>query len=239
MMRARLQKILSEYGVCSRRRAEELIADGRITVNGDIALQGQTADMDTDTVCVDGVPLERPPEKVYIVLNKPRGYIATASDDRGRKTVLDLVSGCGERVYPVGRLDRQSEGVILLTNDGEFANAVAHPSGEHEKIYRVSVRGDVQGVLEQLSEPFEIEGYITRPARVHVLSITADGGSLEVTIAEGRNRQVRRMCERYGLEVRRLVRISEAGIGLGGLKPGEWRYLTGEEITGGMHRSDG
>lgn len=230
-MRARLQKILSEYGICSRRRAEELISAGRVSVNGTAALPGQTADPETDTVCIDGVPLERPPEKVFIVLNKPRGYLATASDDHGRKTVLDLVSGCGERLYPVGRLDKQSEGVIFLTNDGEFANAVAHPSGEHEKIYRVSVRGDISGAVEKLSMPFDIDGYTTRPAKVRVLSQSAEGGTVEITIYEGRNRQIRRMCEQCGLDVRRLIRISEAGIGIEGLKPGAWRHLTKDEVS--------
>ena len=230
-MRARLQKILSEYGICSRRRAEELISSGRVSVNGTAAQPGQTADLETDIVCVDGVPLDRRPEKVVIVLNKPRGYLATASDEHGRKTVLDLVSGHGERLYPVGRLDKQSEGVIFLTNDGEFANAVAHPAGEHEKVYRVSVRGDISGALERLSKPFDLDGYTTRPARVRILSQNDEGGTIEVTIFEGRNRQIRRMCEKCGLDVRRLIRVSEAGIGIDGLSPGAWRYLTEEEIS--------
>ncbi len=230
-MRARLQKILSEYGICSRRRAEEMISAGRVSVNGTAAQPGQTADPDTDTVCVDGVPLDRRPERVVIVMNKPRGYLATASDERGRKTVLDLVSGLGERLYPVGRLDKQSEGVIFLTNDGEFANAVAHPAGEHEKVYRVSVRGEVRGALERLSMPFNLDGYTTRPAKVRVISLNAEGGMIEMTIFEGRNRQIRRMCEQCGLDVRRLIRISEAGIGIEGLGPGAWRYLTEDEIS--------
>jgi len=235
-MRGRLQKILSEYGVCSRRRAEELISDGRVTLNGAIASPGQSADTDTDVIAVDGVPLEAAPQKIYILLNKPRGYIASAADDRGRKTVLDLVADCGARVYPVGRLDRQSEGVIFLTNDGEFANSVAHPSGLHSKTYRVSVRGDLTCAEKRLSEPFDIDGYTTRPAAVRVLSQTDGGGALEITISEGRNRQVRRMCEQCGLEVRRLIRVSEAGVGLGGLKPGAWRYLTDAEVSAIMDR---
>ena len=237
-MRARLQKIISEYGVCSRRKAEELIAAGRVTVNGTSAQPGQTADPETDTVCIDGRPLERPPEKVFIVLNKPRGYLATSSDELGRKTVIDLVSECGKRVYPVGRLDKQSEGVIFLTNDGEFANAVAHPSGGHTKTYRVSVRGDVSGSAERLSEPFEMDGHATKPASIRTVSLNEDGGIVEITISEGRNRQIRRMCEQCGLDVRRLIRVSEAGVGLEGLKPGEWRYLSEDEVSSILNNGD-
>lgn len=230
-MKYRLQKILSEYGISSRRKAEEIILDGRVSVNGKMAGIGDSADPNIDIIIIDGVKLSARPERVYIMLNKPRGYITTASDERGRKTVLQLVSSCSTRVFPVGRLDKQSEGLLLLTNDGEFANAVSHPSGDNKKIYRVSVRGNMNGAVEALSKPFDLDGYITKPASVKILSEHGDSGILEISITEGRNRQIRKMCEKCELEVRRLVRIAESGLELSGLQSGQWRYLTDDEVS--------
>jgi len=229
-MKERLQKLISAYGLCSRRAAEKLIDSGRVTVNGVCAQLGDSADPETDIICVDGNELRSPPEKVYIMLNKPRGYITTVSDDRGRKTVMSLVADCGARVFPVGRLDKDSEGLLLLTNDGEFANIAAHPSGNHKKVYHVSVSGQLSGAVERLSQPMELDGYKITPAGVRELKKTEGTALLEVTISEGRNRQVRRMCENCGLNVRRLVRVSEAGIDLGTLSLGKWRHLTTREI---------
>ncbi|MDR3278536.1 MAG: rRNA pseudouridine synthase [Oscillospiraceae bacterium] len=224
-MLERIQKILSARGACSRREAERLIADGRVTVNGVTASLGQSADGGTDVIALDGAPLRPPGERVYIMLNKPRGVVTTVRDDRGRQTAVSLVADCGARVYPVGRLDMDSDGLLLLTNDGAFANRLTHPSGEKEKTYLAEVSGDIDAALPVLSQPMEIDGYTVRPARV-----TADGGRLTFTIHEGRNRQIRKMCAQAGLAVRRLTRVSEGGVALGGLPPGAWRRLTAAEV---------
>ena len=221
MMQQRLQKILSACGVASRRAAEKLIEQGLVTVNGTPAELGMCADPQEDTICVRGVPIALPVQYTYIALNKPRGYVTTMHDEQGRKSVDVLVKDVGVRVYPVGRLDMDSEGLLLLTNDGEFANMVAHPSAGKEKIYHVTVRGDVDASLAQLQEPFELDGYITRPARVTVLKRKPDGGVLSVCLHEGRNRQVRRMCALCGLTV---------------LPTGAWRHLTAREIASVMHK---
>ncbi len=231
-MRQRLQKILSTYGIASRRAAEEMIAAGRVTVDGVTASLGDGADPDTETIAVDGVPMnDTAPRLVYIMLNKPRGVVTTMRDEKGRRTVAELVSDCPERVYPVGRLDIDSEGLLILTNDGALANALMHPAHGKKKTYHVRVIGDISTALPQLREPIEIDGYTTRPAEVTILRDAPDGGTLSMTIGEGRNRQVRRLCERSGLKVTSLRRVEEGGIALGRLKTGTWRYLTDGEVT--------
>lgn len=215
----------------SRRAAEERIAAGRVTVNGCVARLGEQVE-ETDEIRVDGRLLPRGDDKVYIMLNKPRGYVTTLHDEKGRRDVTELLDGLGTRVYPVGRLDMDSEGLLLLTNDGDFANALMHPSREVEKRYEVQVRGEVtEDTLEVLRQPMELDGYTIRPARVERLETLPDGARLAVTIHEGRNRQVRRMCERVGLSVARLRRVSEGSLRLGKLRTGCWRPLSEAELA--------
>ena len=228
-MKERLQKILSAAGVCSRRASENYITAGRITINGETAQLGQQADPETDDIRVDGVPLGQKPEAVYLMLNKPRGYVSTLSDERGRRTVAELVADCGSRVYPVGRLDLDSEGLLLLTNDGAWAQHLLHPKHEVEKTYHVSVFGPVAGAAARLAAVTDLEGEPIRPARVEVLRETPGTAVLAVTIHEGKNRQVRRMCAQCGLTVKRLRRVREGALELGDLPPGKWRYLTQDE----------
>lgn len=229
-MEERLQKLLSAAGVCSRRAAEGYIEAGRVTVNGVTAVLGTKADPERDEVCLDGKPLPKPAEPVYLLLNKPRGYVTTLSDEKGRRTVAELVKGCGARVYPVGRLDLDSEGLLLLTNDGELARRLTHPSGEIEKTYHVWVRGPVQRAAERLSQVRDLEGEPIRPARVETLRQEGETAKLAVTIRQGKNRQIRRMCAACGLEVTRLRRVREHTLELGNLLPGKWRSLTEEEV---------
>lgn len=229
-MEERLQKLLSAAGVCSRRAAEGYITAGRVTVNGVPAELGQRADPDRDVILIDGKPLGEREKPVYLLLNKPRGYITTMSDEHGRKTVADLVKGCGARVYPVGRLDLDSEGLLLLTNDGELAQRLLHPSGEVNKTYCVSVYGPVAGAAEKLSAVRDLEGEAIRPAQVETLRQTARTAELSITIHEGKNRQIRRMCAQCGLVVKRLRRVREHTLELGGLPVGQWRYLTEAEL---------
>ena len=231
-MKERLQKLLSAAGVCSRRAAEGYITAGRVTVNGETALLGQQADPETDDIRVDGVPLGREPEAVYLMLNKPRGYVTTVSDERGRKTVMDLLTGVSTRVYPVGRLDRDSEGLLLLTNDGALTHRLLHPSHEVSKEYRVTVSGPVEHAAERLSRIRDVVGLPIRPAEVRELSRKGNRAELSVIIHEGRNRQIRRMCAQCELEVLRLQRVREHCLELGTLPLGQWRYLTAEEIAG-------
>lgn len=231
-MKERIQKILAQAGLCSRRAAEDLLRDGRVTVNGRPAGLGDSADPARDKLAVDGRPVRAAEEKVYLMLNKPRGFVSTMKDERGRRTVAQLTQGAGARVYPVGRLDYDSEGLLIMTNDGDLTLRLTHPSHEAGKTYRVSVRGDLAR-LPALSEPMVIDGYTIRPAEVHVLSRTEDGAAkLEITIHEGRNRQIRKMCAQCGLEVRRLKRVAVGKIGLDpALAPGKWRRLTPDEIA--------
>jgi len=231
-MTERIQKILSGRGICSRRQAEQWIAQGRVTCNGQVCVLGQSADTETDNICVDGKPLPSTEEKVYIMLHKPRGYVTTLSDEKGRRTAAQLVEDCGVRVYPVGRLDMDSEGLLLFTNDGEFANQMMHPSHEINKTYRVSVDGFTEAGLQALQAPMTLDGYRLRPAKVSVSSQKESGSAvLLVTIHEGRNRQVRRMCDMAGMRVKRLVRIAEGSLTLGKLPAGSWRYLTQQEVN--------
>ena len=231
-MKERLQKLLSAAGVCSRRAAEGYITARRVAVNGETALLGQQADPETDDIRVDGVPLGREPEAVYLMLNKPRGYVTTVSDEQGRKTVMDLLTGVSARVYPVGRLDRDSEGLLLLTNDGALTHRLLHPSHEVSKEYRVTVSGPVEHAAERLSRVRDVVGLPIRPAEVRELSRKGNRAELSVIIHEGRNRQIRRMCAQCELEVLRLQRVREHCLELGALPLGQWRYLTAEEIAG-------
>ena len=230
-MQQRLQKILSDRGVASRRKAEELIRSGAVFVNGQAAALGSSADPDTDEITVEGRLLPPAGEYKYIMLNKPRGYVTTLSDEKGRDNVASLVADCGSRVYPVGRLDMDSEGLLLLTNDGAFANALMHPSHEVEKTYAVWVRGYGPGKEKDLEKPIVLDGYAIRPPKVRLLQASGNRARLLVTIHEGRNRQVRRMCGAVGMEVTRLRRIQEGSLSLGNLECGRWRYLTPDEIA--------
>ena len=231
-MKERIQKILSARGLCSRRKAEEWIAAGRITVNGHVAIVGDTADPELDEILLDGKLLPSTQSFVYIMLNKPRGYVTTLLDEKDRKTVAELVKDCGVRVYPVGRLDMDSEGLLLLTNDGEFANRMMHPSHEVDKTYFVSVQGYADNSLELLCAQIELDGYKIKKPEVALLHREGERAKLSVTIHEGRNRQVRRMCDAAGMSVLRLQRVSEGNLKLGDLTLGKWRYLTKEEIAG-------
>ena len=230
-MQERLQKILSAAGVCSRRAAEDYLTAGRVTVNGKTAQLGQQADPETDEIRVDGVPLTGKAAPVYLMLNKPWGYVTTVSDERGRKTVMDLVADVPTRVYPVGRLDRESEGLLLMTNDGDLTHRLLHPSHEVSKEYRVTVSGPVEHAAERLGLIRDVAGLPIRPAEVRQLSRQGNRAELSITIHEGRNRQIRRMCAQCDLEVLRLQRVREHCLELGTLPSGRWRYLTPAEIT--------
>lgn len=229
-MTERLQKIISARGICSRRKAEEMIQEGRVTCNGIVAKLGDAADPQTDEIRVDGELLPAASSFVYIMLNKPRGYVTTLSDENGRPNAAQLID-CGVRVYPVGRLDMDSEGLLLFTNDGEFANRLMHPKHEVNKTYRVLVQNFSEENLEKLKQPIELDGYRIRTPEVKLLR-TRDRGQAQllVTIHEGRNRQVRRMCDAAGMKVLRLQRISEGKVKLGQLECGKWRHLTREEL---------
>ncbi len=226
-MTQRIQKILSARGVASRRTAEKIIEEGRVTVNGSPALLGQTADPDHDEILLDGNPLPTGMDTVYIMLHKPRGYVTTLSDEKGRKTAAQLVTDCGVRVYPVGRLDMDSEGLLLFTNDGEFANSLMHPKHEVEKSYLTWVEGFSEEALMRLKKPVTLDGYTVRAPKVRLVK----PGLLEITIHEGRNRQVRRMCDLAGMKVTRLKRVREGKLHLGDLPLGKWRYLTALEVS--------
>lgn len=232
-MTERIQKILSARGVASRRQAERMIQDGRVTCNGMVCSLGQTADPAVDRILIDGKPLPQEGERVYILLHKPRGYVTTLSDEKGRKNAAQLVADCGTRVYPVGRLDMDSEGLLLFTNDGEFANHLMHPRHLIDKTYKVTVTGYTPDALEKLKRPVELDGYRIQPPGVKLIHRpdTPEGKAvLLVTIHEGRNRQVRRMCAIAGMEVTRLIRIQEGSLLLGDLPCGKWRYLTKDEL---------
>ena len=216
----------------SRRAAERYIEEGLVTVNGAVAKIGDSADPDRDLVTFRGEELGTgEPRLYYIALNKPVGYVTTMSDEKGRKTVAELVSDVPERVYPVGRLDINSEGLIIMTNDGELANRVMHPSHEKEKVYRVLVAGDTDAGVKRLGEPMELDGVAISRPRVRILKREGRLATIDITIHEGKNRQVRRMCDMAGLEVKRLTRIAVGGVKLGNLPKGHWRELTAEEIT--------
>lgn len=231
MALVRLQKLIAERGVASRRKAEELIEQGRVKVNGRVAKLGDKADDRKDIVTVCGKKLERADMPIYLMLNKPRGYVTTLKDEQGRKCVADLVESTGARIYPVGRLDRDSEGLLLMTNDGDFANAITHPSKHLPKYYRVTLRGQVKE--EQLigfQNGIVIDGRKTSPADVAIVMSSTERTVIEVVLYEGRNRQIRRTCEAAGFEVIRLRRTAIGSVRMGMLKIGDWRHLTPEEV---------
>lgn len=230
-MTERLQKIISARGIASRRKAEQMLLEGRVTCNGIVCSLGQSADPSVDEILVDGQPLPAAAEYIYLMLHKPRGFVTTLSDEKGRKNAAQLVSDCGCRVYPVGRLDMDSEGLLLFTNDGDFANMLMHPSHEVEKTYRVLVADYSDEKMEKLKQPVTLDGYTIRRPGVKFIRHAAGGkAELEVVIHEGRNRQVRRMVSTAGMHVTRLRRIGEGKLRLGDLPVGKWRYLTEEEV---------
>ena len=228
-MKERIQKILSARGLASRRTAENWIRAGRVRVNGAVCTLGASANPDADRIEVDGVPLPPPPGKKYLMLNKPRGYVTTLKDEKNRKTAASLVD-CGCRVYPVGRLDYDSEGLLLFTNDGQLADRLMHPRANVGKTYEVTVEGDWRGGEALLARPIVLDGYRIHPPSVRLLRGEGSRAVFEITIREGRNRQIRRMCEAAGLRVLRLRRTQEGTLRLGMLPSGKWRELTKEEI---------
>ena len=229
-MTERLQKILASRGVCSRRKAEDLITAGKVLVNGSRAQLGQSADPETDSIMIDGKPLPTGHDHVYIMLHKPRGFVTTLSDEKGRADITALVN-CGVRVFPVGRLDMDSEGLLLLTNDGELANGLMHPRANINKTYEVWVTGYKTGAELLLERPIVLDGRPIHKPGIKLLSAREGTAHLHITIHEGRNRQVRRMCQAAGLHVTRLRRIAEGSLSLGSLKKGSWRHLTAEELA--------
>ncbi len=232
MEKIRIQKLLADAGYCSRRKAEELISKGKIKLNGHPVKLGDKATYQ-DLITVSGERIYLSPKKSYryLIMYKPRGYVTTTSDELDRRCVMDLLEGVEERVYPVGRLDKDSEGLLLLTNDGKFANDIMHPSKHISKTYRVTVRPDItEDQLIQLASGIELDGRKTLPANVVVKTREPGRVVLLITIKEGRNRQIRRMCESLGLEVARLRRVSVGPLKLGMMKPGSFRDLTAEEL---------
>lgn len=229
--KVRLQKHLSSCGVASRRRSEELIVEGRVKVNGRIANLGMKVDPKRDKITVRGKNVIPVTKKVYIMLHKPRGFVTTMNDELGRKNVSDLVKDVGVKVFPVGRLDKDSEGLLIMTNDGELANILTHPSRHVTKTYRVTVSGEVDDVkLEKLRNGIELDDKMTLPCDVFVIERKEDRTVLQFVISEGRNRQIRRMCEAVSLDVLRLKRTEIAGVKLGMLKRGDWRDLNEREL---------
>ena len=232
-MKKRLQKLLSEAGVCSRKSAEEYIKSGRVKVNGIPAMLGDSADPEQDEITLDGTPLRPAPQWIYIMLNKPRGYVTTLSDEAGRRTVADLIRDVPQRVYPVGRLDMHSEGLLLLTNDGQLAHHLMHPSHEVYKQYLVKLSPDEPGLPSPevaLSRPLELDGQRLLPARCRLLAKTESGYVMTIAIRQGKNRQIRRMCAKCGYTVNSLKRVAEGNVKLADLPTGSWRYLRPEEI---------
>ena len=233
-MKERLQKILSGAGICSRRAAETYITQGRVKVNGITAVLGDSADVELDEILVDGRVLRKNgPRPVYIMLNKPRGYVTTLSDEAGRKTVADLLGDVPERVYPVGRLDMHSEGLLILTNDGDLAHHLTHPSHEVYKEYLVKLSPDEEGLPspeKPLSGSIELDGEKLLPAKCRLLAKTESGYIMTIAIRQGKNRQIRRMCAKCGYTVNSLKRVAEGDVKLGELPSGRWRYLTEKEI---------
>lgn len=231
----RIQKVMSEAGMCSRRAAEQIISEGRVTLNGRPVKLGDKMDTQKDLLAVDGenVYLPKKQEFVYYMLNKPRGYVTTLSDERGRKTVIDLLGEVEQRVYPIGRLDKDSEGLLLFTNDGNFANKLSHPSHGVAKTYRVTVSSHAmeEQIIALTNGVVLDDGTRTRPAVIRVLADDANRTVLEMTIKEGKNRQIRRMCEAVGLQVSRLKRTQLGPVKLGMLQPGKVRPLTKQEVN--------
>lgn len=229
-MTERLQKLMARSGLCSRRTAEDWLRAGRVCVNGAVASLGDKADPDHDRIEVDGQLLQPEREYVYLMLHKPRGYVTTLSDEFGRRTAADLVADCGRRVFPVGRLDMDSEGLLLFTNDGDWMQALLHPKNEINKIYLVTVAGALDHAREKLMAIRCLDGERIQPAQVEEVSREKGKLCLRITIHEGKNRQIRRMCAQVGLRVERLQRVQEHTLQLGSLPSGKWRYLTQEEL---------
>lgn len=228
----RVQKIIAECGIASRRKAEEYIQAGRVTVNGKPAQLGDKANPQSDLITLDGKPVRGHFEPFYIMLHKPRGYITTMSDEMDRKCVAELIKGIPQRIYPVGRLDRESEGLLLMTNDGEFANNMMHPSRHVPKTYRVTVRpGITDAQIGKMTEGIVIDGKRTAPAEVTVLVQEPGRVVLQIILHEGRNREIRKMCEALGLETARLKRTAFGPLKLGMLPAGKWRELTHAEVA--------
>lgn len=227
----RLQKFMADCGVASRRKSEEIIEAGKVKVNGHVAHIGDKVNPKKDLVTVRGKRINSVSRNYYIMLHKPRGYVTTVSDELGRKTVMDLVSDIKARIYPVGRLDKDSEGLLLLTNDGTFANALSHPGHNFAKVYRVTVRPEINDeILFNLRNGIEIDGRKTAPCDVNVITEEPGRVVLEFILREGRNRQIRKMCEAVNLQVARLKRISVGSLKLGMLPQGKWRELTDNEV---------
>jgi len=229
-MTERLQKLIAGIGLCSRRTAEEWISAGRVSVNGAMAKLGDRADAENDCITVDGKPLAFAENRVYLMLHKPRGYVTTLCDEKNRPTAAQLVKDCGVRVYPVGRLDMDSEGLLLFTNDGDFMQTMTHPSCQVDKVYEVTVAGQLQDCVSRLSQVSDLDGERIVPAQVKLLQQKGGQAILQVTIHQGLNRQVRRMCAQVGLTVKRLRRVQEHALKLGDLPAGQWRYLEDDEI---------
>lgn len=228
----RLQKIISAAGIASRRAAETMIGEGRVTVNGKTATVGMSADPDVDVILVDGSPISVSARRRYIILNKPRGYVTTMKDEFDRPTVAELVTDAGGRLYPVGRLDMDSEGLLIMTDDGALANALMHPSHEVNKIYTVFVQGeDIKGSVKKLQAMESLEGEPIAKPQVMLIELKGKGAELQITIHEGKNRQIRRMCKACGLGVSRLIRIAEGPVILGDLPLGKWRTMNKDEIS--------
>ncbi len=225
----RIQKIIAASGLCARRKAEELIAAGRVRCNGELVKLGDVA-AETDEILVDDAPLPAVGKFLYLMLHKPRGYVTTLSDEKGRKTVELLVRDCGQRVVPVGRLDMDSEGLLLLSNDGAFVQSMTHPSHVINKVYEALVSGYAPGKERQLAEPVVLDGYRIRPPKVRLLWVKNEKAALEITIHEGRNRQIRKMAALCGMQVKRLRRIAEGAVRLGDLPVGKWRFLSEAEL---------
>ena len=232
MSEERLQKLISRAGLMSRREAENFIVAGRVTVDGKVVKTlGARADAQVNKICVDGKELTFDIEKIYLLLNKPEGFLSTAKDKRGNKTVMDLVKDISTRVYPCGRLDQNSSGLILMTNDGELMNALLHPKFKVPKTYRVKVEGELtEEKISQLCNGVELEDGLTAPAEINLLSVEKKSATLEITIHEGRNRQIRRMLAAVGCDVKKLTRIKFANLTLDGVKVGKYRRLTSKEI---------
>ncbi len=231
MAAERLQKVMAAAGVASRRASEALIVEGRVTVNGEVAQLGQKVDAACDQVLVDGERINIDPDRVYVLLNKPRGVVTTADDPEGRPAVVDLVN-LPQRLFPVGRLDKDTEGLLLLTNDGELAHALMHPSFEVERTYVALVPGPVRKkVLAELKAGIALDDGLAKPRRVRVLEEERNQALLEVVMTEGRKREVRRMLGQVGLKVERLARVAYGGVELGDLRQGKWRFLTPPEIA--------
>lgn len=233
MEKMRIQKFLSVCGVTSRRSAEEDIKRGAVYVNGERCTTGLVIDPQNDVVTYKGkrVEMKKESDRIYLMLNKPRGYITTMSDEMGRKSVCSLVQDVPERVYPIGRLDKDSEGLLLFTNDGDLANILTHPSHRIPKIYHVKIKGKItQEQLRVLRSPLVIDGYKIKPVKTEIITLTENETVLEFTLFEGRNRQIRKMAQEAGVRITRLCRVAVGNIKLGNLAPGKYRYLTGKQV---------